>query len=101
MHDEIGHFRPFSHINVSSFFSQKWLNVEKLWKVEQDKPIFPTYLDILVVDQDLSFKKCESYFLCFKQMSFDHGIHCPQIGALYIALCSAHVNSLCRVFPTL
>ena len=55
MLNEIGHFRPFSHI--CSFFSQKWFKVKELWKIEWDKSIFPSHLSIIVVDQDLSFKR--------------------------------------------
>ena len=60
MLNEIGHFRPFSYI--CSFLSRKWYKVKELLKIEWGKSFFPLYLTIIVVDQDLSFKKCESYF---------------------------------------
>ena len=50
----LGHFH--------SFFPQKWFKSEELWIFEHEKSIFPLYLTKIVVDQDLSFKKSESYF---------------------------------------
>ena len=51
MLNEIGHFRPFSHI--IPFLSQKWFKVQELWNIEWVKSIFPSYLTLIVVDEDL------------------------------------------------
>ena len=70
--NEMGHFRPFSHI--CSFFPQKWFKVKELLKIEWDKSFFPLYLTIIVVDQDLSFKKSESYFFMSKKSHLIMGL---------------------------
>ena len=64
-------------------------------KFEQEKSIFPLYLTIIVVDQDLSFKKSESYFF---MSNICHLI----MGSLSENWCtSAHTNSYCRAVPFL
>ena len=72
----LGHFHIFAH-----FFLKNGLKVRNYGNLNR-KSIFPLYLTIIVVDQDRSFKKSESIFFYVKHMSFDHGAHCPKIGAL-------------------
>ena len=89
--NEMGHFRPFSHI--CSFFSRKWFTVKELLKIEWDKSFFPLYLTIIVVDQDPSFKKSESHFFMSNKC-------CLIVGLSENCWATALTNSVCRAFSS-